>query len=65
MRREDELLRKVEALRHRRSRLSAASRRSNASFDCDPVLPGVLDSAQSLAGDRYGVLTLLDDAAQP
>ena len=61
MSREDELLREVEALRHRLSRLSAASLRINASLDFDTVLQGVLDSARSLTGARYGVL-ILDDA---
>ena len=61
MSREDELRREVEALRHRLSRLSAASLRINASLDFDTVLQGVLDSARSLTGARYGVLTL-DDA---
>ena len=63
MRREDELRREVEALRHRLSRLSAASLRVNASLDFDTVLQGVLDSARSLTGARYGVLTL-DDAGR-
>ena len=63
MSREDELLREVEALRHRLSRLSAASLRINASLDFDTVLQGVLDSARSLTGARYGVLTL-DDAGR-
>ena len=64
MSREDELRREVEALRHRLSRLSAASRRINASLDFDTVLQGVLDSARSLTGARYGVLTLSDDTAR-
>ena len=64
MSREDELLREVEALRHRLSRLSAASLRINASLDFDTVLQGVLDAARSLTGARYGVIILLDDAAR-
>ncbi len=64
MSREDELRREVEALRHRLSRLSAASLRINASLDFDTVLQGVLDAARSLTGARYGVITLLDDAAR-
>ena len=63
MSREDELRREVEVLRHRLSRLSAASLRINASLDFDTVLQGVLDSARSLTGARYGVLTL-DDAGR-
>ena len=60
---EDALLQEVEALRHRLSRLSAASLHINASLDFDTVLQGVLDSARSLTGARYGVLTL-DDAGR-
>lgn len=52
------------ALRERLSRLSAASRRINESLDLDAVLQGVLDSARSLAGARYGVLAVMDDAGQ-
>ena len=65
MSREDELRREVAALRHRLSRLSAASLRINASLDFDTVLQGVLDSARSLTGARYGVITLRNDAAGP
>ena len=41
--------------------LSEASRRINQSLDFDTVLQGALDSARSLTGARYGVMTLLDD----
>ena len=58
----DELARENEALRDRLSRLSQASLRINESLDLDTVLQGVLDSARSLTGARYGVLTLLDDS---
>ena len=64
MSREDELLREVEALRHRLSQLSAASLHINASLDFDTVLQGVLDSARSLTGACYGAIILLDDAAR-
>ena len=59
--RSDQRDREIEALRERLSRLSAASRRINASLDFDAVLQGVLDSARSLTGARHGVMTLLDD----
>ena len=65
MSREDALRREVEALRHRLSRFSAANLWINASLDFDTVLQGVLDSARSLTGARYGVLTLQNDAAGP
>ena len=49
------------ALRERLSRLSEASVRINRSLDLDTVLQDVLDSARSITGARYGVMTLLDD----
>ena len=56
----DDLLRENQALRERLARLSQASLRVNESLDFDTVLQGVLDSARSLTGARYGVITLLD-----
>ena len=53
------------ALRDLVARLGDASRRINESLDFDQVLQGVLDSARSLTGARYGVITLLDDAGHP
>ena len=53
--------RDFEALQERLSRLSEASLRINESLDFDVVLQGALDSARSLTGARYGVMTLLDD----
>ena len=53
--------RDYEALEERFSRLSEASLRINESLDFDVVLQGVLDSARSLTGSRYGVMTLLDE----
>ena len=53
-----ELERENEALRDRLSRLSQASLRINESLDFDTVLQRVLDSACSLTGARYGVITL-------
>ena len=61
MDRPDELLREIEALRQRLSRLSAASLHINEDLDIDVVLQGALDSARSLTGARYGVMTPLDD----
>ena len=60
----DELIQENEALRDRLSRLSRASLRINESLEFDTVLQSVLDSACSLTGARYGVLTLLDEAGQ-
>ena len=64
MKNADELARENEALRERLSRLSEASLRINESLDFETVLQGVLDSARSLTGSRYGVITLLDDAGR-
>jgi len=60
----DELIQENEALRERLSRLSSASLRINESLDFDDVLQSVLDSARSLTGARYGILTLLDETGQ-
>ena len=60
----DELLREIEALRQRLSRLSAASLHINEDLDIDVVLQGALDSARSLTGARYGVMTPLDDGGE-
>ena len=59
-----ELERENAALRERLSRLSEASLRINESLDFNPVLNGALDSARSLTGARYGVITLLDDSGR-
>ena len=64
MKRNDELRQENEALRARLSRLSKASLRINESLDFDTVLQGVLDSACSLTGARYGVITLLGNAGE-
>ena len=55
----DELAQENEALRERLSRLSEASLRINESLDFEAVLQGVLDSACSLTGARYGVIALV------
>ena len=59
-----DLARENQALRQRLSRLSEASLRINESLDFEAVLQGVLDSARSLTGARYGVITLLDDGGR-
>ena len=56
--------REIAELRDRLSRLSQASLRINESLDFDTVLQGVLDSACSLTGARYGVITLLDESGR-
>ena len=59
-----ELERENAALRDRLSGLSQASLRINESLDFDTVLQRVLDSACSLTGARYGVITLLDESGR-
>ena len=54
----------ADVLRERLSALSMASQRINESLDMDLVLQGVLDSARSLAGARYGVLVVPEDDGQ-
>ncbi len=64
MKNAEELERENEALRDRLSRLSEASLRINESLDFETVLQGALDSACSLTGARYGVITLLDESGR-
>ena len=59
-----DLRREIEALQDRLSRLSEASLRINESLDLDSVLQGVLDSARSLTGARYALITTLDASGQ-
>ena len=58
------LEREIEELRDRLSRLSEASLRISESLDFETVLQGVLDSARSLTGARYGVMILLNETGQ-
>ena len=60
MDRADELAQENEALRERLSRLSEANLRINESLDFLAVLQDVQDSARSLTGARYGVITLMN-----
>ena len=59
-----DLRREIEALRERLSRLSEASLRINESLDLNSVLQGVLDSARSLTGASYALITTLDGSGQ-
>ncbi len=61
MERNEELAQEVQALRERLSLLAQASLRINESLDFDTVLQGVLDSARSLTGARYGVISTKDE----
>ena len=64
MQSDDELKRENEALRNRSSNLCAAVLRINASLEVTTVLREVVDSARTLTGARYGVITTIDDAKQ-
>ena len=64
MKDDGDLRREIEALRQRLSRLSEASLRINESLDLDSVLQGVLDSARTLTGARYALITTLDGSGQ-
>ena len=57
----DELLRENLALRQRLALLSQASLSINESLDFRSVLQGVVDSARSLTGARYGAITVLGE----
>ena len=61
MTRPDERDRETLELRERLARLSEVGLRINESLDFDTVLQGVLDSARSLTGARYGVIALHGD----
>ena len=60
----DQRDRDIRELRERLSRLSEASIRINESLDFETVLQGVLDSARSLTGARYSLITTLDQGGQ-
>ena len=64
MKRADELERENGTLRERVSILSEAKLLINESVDFETVLQGVLDSAKSLTGSRYGVILVLDTSGQ-
>ena len=65
MERADPRDQELQALRERLARLSEASLRINENLDFNTVLKGVLDSARSLTGARYGVMILLDASGRP
>jgi len=56
----DERDRRIRELEERLSRLGEAGLRINEDLDMGTVLQGVLDSARSLTGARYGVIALHD-----
>ncbi len=58
----DDLLREIESLRTRLSRLSEASRRVSETLDLSTVLQEVIDNARYLTGARYGALLTYDES---
>ena len=62
MNRPDERDRRIQELEERLSRLSEASLRITEDLDFYSVLQGVLDSARSLTGARYGTINLVNDS---
>ena len=64
LKRPDDPMREIAALRERLSRLSEASLHITEDLDLDAVLQGVLDGARSLTGARMGGVTILDDSGQ-
>ncbi len=60
----DDLVREIEALQDRLSKLSEANRRINESLDLADVLREVLESARLLTDARCGIITVLDEAGQ-
>ena len=61
MDRPHKLRQRIEELEERLARLREASLRISEDLDFNAVLQGVLDSARSLAGARYGVIALHGD----
>ena len=59
-----ELTRENVALRERFSALGKASLRISASLDVDTVLQEIVDSARTLVGARYGVITTVNDEGE-
>ena len=58
----DEPQQELEALRERITALGTAILRISATLDVTTVLQEIVDSARSLTGARYGVITTIDDA---
>ena len=59
------LRRRIDALERRISELSRAAVRISASLDPGAVVQEVVDSARSLTGARYGLITTVDETGRP
>ena len=64
MKRRQELMREIEALRERISALNAAILRISANLDLATVLQQAVDSARTLTGARYGAIVTIDEAGE-
>lgn len=64
MKSREELEQEIVSLRVRLAKLNEASLRINESLVFETVLQGVLDSARSVTGARYGVIIVIDSAGQ-
>ena len=64
MKRPDDPMREIAALRERLSKLSEASLRITEDLDLDTVLQGVVDAARSLTGATRGCIVVVDDSGQ-
>ena len=62
MKRPDDPMREIAALRERLSKLSEASLRITEDLDLDTVLQGVVDAARSLTGATRGCIVVVDDS---
>ena len=60
----DELMREIDALRDRTSRLSGTVLRTSASLDVHTVLNEIAHNARALTGARYAMITVCDDAGK-
>ena len=58
-------LRQIDASQQRLSTLWGAFQRVNASLDLGIVLQEIVETARTLTGARYGLITTIDDSGQP
>ena len=61
----DGALRQIDALQQRFSALCGAFQRVNASLDLGTVLQEIVETARTLTGSRYALITTVDDSGQP
>ena len=64
MKSRSELTQEIDALRQRTSQLHSVILRISASLDVDTVLQEVVDSARTLTGARYGIITTINESGE-